>query len=321
MSARYRDGLPQLAGGLFVTDGGLETTLVFHEGIDLPEFAAYDLLTRPGGRDRLRRYYAPYLQLAGEQHAGFVLETPTWRASEVWGERIGHNRADLERLNREAVTLMEELRAEAEGDGDGGIGPIVISGCIGPHDDGYTPSVLLDAADAGEYHAAQIATFADTAADMVSAITMTYVEEAIGIARAASVAGIPVAVSFTVETDGRLPSGQDLGEAIGEVDADSDSAVAYFMVNCAHPTHFADVFAQRAGWHSRIRGICANASTLSHAQLDEATELDDGDPDDLAARYLDLRGKLPELSVLGGCCGTDQRHVGAITRAWGESRA
>jgi S-methylmethionine-dependent homocysteine/selenocysteine methylase len=308
----HRDHLPQLDGGLFLTDGGIETTLVFHEGLDLPAFAAFVLLRDEAGTEALRRYYAPYAELAREHGAGFVLESPTWRASPRWASEIGCDEAELDRLNRKAIALMEELRERYGSDA----APVVISGCVGPHDDAYSPAAKLTAADAQRYHATQIATFADTAADMITAITMTYADEAIGITRAAAAAAMPVVISFTLETDGRLPSGQGLGEAIGQVDEETDGAIAYFMINCAHPTHFDAVLAEPEPWHDRIRGLRANASTKSHAQLDEATELDEGDPADLGARYAGLRTALPELSVLGGCCGTDHRHVGAVCRTW-----
>ena len=206
---------------------------------------------------------------------------------------------------------MEELR-----DAHDGGGPIVISGCIGPQDDGYSPETKLSAAEAQDYHSTQIGTFADTSADMVSATTMTYAHEATGIARAAREAGLPAAISFTLETDGRLPSGQELGEAIEQVDAETDSSPAYYMINCAHPTHFEDALEGGAAWAQRIRGLRANASTKSHAELDEAEELDEGDPDDLGPRYAALRDRLPNLNVLGGCCGTDHRHVCAVRDAW-----
>ena len=308
----YRERLPQLEGELFLTDGGLETVLIFHEGIDLPLFAAFDLLKDEEGTETLRRYYEPYLTLARERGLGFVLESPTWRASPRWATEIGYGPDELEALNRKAIALLEEIR-EAHEDG---APPIVISGCIGPQDDGYNPAELLSPDVAHEYHSVQIGTFADTAADMVAAITMTYVEEALGIAQAAGEFGLPVVISFTVETDGRLPSGQDLGSAIEEVDAGSETPPAYFMVNCAHPTHFEDVLDEAAGWRERIRGLRANASTKSHAELDEATELDDGDPADLGRRYAALRERLPELNVVGGCCGTDHRHVAEIRDAW-----
>ena len=309
---KHRDHLPQLDGGLFLTDGGLETVLIFHQGIDLPAFAAFDLLKDDEGTETLRRYYVPYAELASEHGAGLVLESPTWRASPNWASQIGYGKDELERLNRKAIALMEDIRSEYETQA----APIVISGCIGPEGDGYNPATLLTADAAQDYHSVQAATFADTEADMATAITMTYADEAIGVARAAVDAGLPVAISFTVEIDGRLPSGQALGEAIDQVDDETGRAPAYYMVNCAHPTHFEDVLVEDGSWRERIRGLRPNASTLSHAQLDEATELDDGDPADLGARCAALRGRLPQLSVLGGCCGTDHRHVGEISKAW-----
>ncbi len=307
----YRQRLPQLDGDLFLTDGGIETTLVFHEGIDLPLFAAFGLLSDEEGTEALRGYFKPYLELARDRGTGFVLESPTWRASPRWASELGYSDEELDGLNRKAIVLLEELRSEYEGSG-----PIVISGCVGPQDDGYSPTIKLSADEATEYHSTQINTFADTAADMVTALTLTYANEAIGIARAAAAAEMPAAISFTVETDGRLPSGQALGDAIREVDEATDRSPAYFMLNCAHPTHFEDVLGKGQGWQERVLGLRANASTKSHAELDEATELDEGDPEDLGARYADLREALPSLTVLGGCCGTDDRHVACIAQDW-----
>ncbi len=309
---RYRAKLPQLDGGLFLTDGGIETSLIYHQGLELPLFAAFDLLKDDEGTEALRRYYEPYAALANERGLGFVLESPTWRASPRWASELGYSDEELDALNRKAIALMEELRDRI----DDGEAPIVISGCIGPQDDGYSPATKLSATDARDYHATQIGTFRDTTADMVTAVTMTYVDEAVGIARAAAEAGLPSAISFTLETDGKLPSGQGLGEAIGQVDVETGSAPAYYMINCAHPTHFESVLETGAPWVERIRGLRANASTKSHAELDEATELDEGDPADLGARYTALRSRLPKLSVLGGCCGTDHRHVAEIRDAW-----
>jgi S-methylmethionine-dependent homocysteine/selenocysteine methylase len=306
----HREHLPQLDGDLFLTDGGIETSLIFHQGLELPEFAAFVLLDDDEGLDQLRRYYEPYLALARESGAGFVLESPTWRASPDWAARLGVSAEKLDALNRRAIALMEELRDRL------GAGQVVISGCVGPQGDGYRPAELLSASAAKGYHSTQIQTFAETAADMVTAITMTYADEAIGVAQAACDAGLPVAISFTVEMDGRLPNGQGLGEAIEEVDKATGGAPAYYMINCAHPTHFDDVVATDEGWRDRIRGLRANASTLSHAELDEAEELDVGDPEDLGARYAALRTRLPRLNVVGGCCGTDHRHVAAIRDAW-----
>jgi S-methylmethionine-dependent homocysteine/selenocysteine methylase len=315
--ARHRDALPQLDERAFLTDGGLETTLIFHDGHDLPYFAAYDLLTRDGGEDALRRYFEPYVRIALAREVGIVLETPTWRANPDWAARIGHSGDRLESLNRRAVELLHELREEFETEET----PIVISGCVGPRGDGYIVGETMTADEAANYHGAQIRSFAEAGVDLVSAITMTYADEALGIVRAARAVGLPVVISFTVETDGRLPSGQSLGEAIDEVDARSDGAAAYFMLNCAHPSHFYDVLDPGSRWTERIRGLRANASRRSHAELDEAEELDTGDPEELAHEYVALRERLPRLTVLGGCCGTDHRHIDAVGEAWLASTA
>jgi homocysteine S-methyltransferase len=306
-----RDRLPQLSGGRpFLTDGGLETSLTFQQRIDLPCFAAFPLATDEAGREALTRYFEPFLALARERGAGFVLDTPTWRANPDWAAQLGYSREALADANRDGVELAERLRAGADGTS------VVISGAVGPRGDGYVAGELMSADEAERYHSAQIGTFADTAVDMIGALTLTYAEEAVGIVRAAAAAEIPVVVSFTVETDGRLPSGQSLGDAIRQVDAETDGAAAYFMINCAHPTHFSDVLEHGDGWLSRIGGLRANASARSHAELDEAEELDDGDPAELGAQHAELRPLLPEVRVLGGCCGTDHRHVAEISRRW-----
>ena len=307
----YRNHLPQLDGDLFVTDGGLETTLVFHEGIDLPLFAAFALLNDDEGVESLRRYYEPYAKIAADNGTGLVLDTPTWRASPRWAAELGYSNSELDALNRKAVALIEAIRGRYES----AEAPIVLNGVVGPQDDGYSPGMLMSADEATKYHSTQIGTFADTAADMVSAITMTYSDEAIGVASAAANAGMPVVIHFTVETDGRLPSSESLGDAIAAVVDATDDAPAYFGINCAHPTHFDALLEDAGEWRERIRSVRANSSTKSHAELDEATELDEGDPEDLSARYVELRSVLPNLNVVGGCCGTDHRHVGAIAEA------
>lgn len=309
----YRKRLPQLEDRLFLTDGGLETTLIFHEGIDLPAFAAFVLLDDDAGRDALRRYYARYAEIARADGMGLVLESATWRANPDWGARLGYDAVRLADANRKSIALLLEIRAAYETRRT----PIVVSGALGPRGDGYKADARMSAAHARDYHAPQIDTLAQTDADMVAAFTMTYVEEAIGIASAAKKAEMPVAISFTLETDGRLPSGESLGDAIARTDAETDSYPVYYMINCAHPTHFENTLAASGDWGTRIRGLRANASKRSHAELDESTDLDAGDPVELGTQYRALRPLLPRLSVVGGCCGTDHRHVEAISSALG----
>ena len=302
-----RAQLPQLSGEMFITDGGMETTLIFDDGIDLPDFASFVLLNDADGIEALRAYYATYLEIAAEHGVGIVLDTPTWRANPDWGNRLGYSTEALADIDRRGVALLEDLRATGNG-----APQLIISGCIGPRGDGYRVDNEMTAEEAQRYHEPQVEAFANTAADLVSALTLTYADEAIGVARAARDAEIPIVISFTVETDGRLPSGQSLREAIEAVDAETDGSIAYFMINCAHPTHFAHVLEEDGDWRGRIRGLRANASERRHAELDEAEELDPGDPTALAQHYRELQTRLPNLTVVGGCCGTSHRHVAEI---------
>jgi S-methylmethionine-dependent homocysteine/selenocysteine methylase len=305
--------LPQLEADVFLTDGGLETTLIFLDGIDLVDFAAFPLLDDADGRAALVRYFERYADIARRDGVGIVLETPTWRASPDWGRRLGYDRDGLRRLHRDAVAMLEEIRARYESPTT----PVVISGCIGPRGDGYAPDALMSRDEAADYHSFQVGAFADAGADLVTAITMTSSAEALGITDAARSAGIPVVISFTVETDGTLPSGELLRDAITTVDERTDGSPAYFMVNCAHPDHFAPALEPGAAWTRRVGGIRANASRLGHAELDEAEDLDRGDPDELAALYRALRADHPEIVVIGGCCGTDHEHIAAMSAACG----
>jgi homocysteine S-methyltransferase len=308
--SRYRKRLPQLEGRLFLADAGLETMLSFQQGFALPSFASFVLLREQAGRAALRNYFERFARLARAHGTGLVLETPTWRANPDWGHALGYSPLALAEANRAAVALLDEVRTAWETPAQ----PIVISGNIGPRGDGYRVGQRMGAAGARDYHLAQVATFAATEADMVSAFTISYPDEAIGIVDAAAACDMPVAISFTLETDGRLPSGDALSAAIERTDLETGSYAAYYMVNCAHPTHIEPALLDPGPWRERLRGLRANASRRSHAQLDESTELDDGNPEELGDEYLALRLALPQMNVVGGCCGTDERHVDAIAR-------
>ena len=309
--SKYGHDLPQLHGKPFITDGGLETTLIYHEGVELPHFAAFDLYGRRDGEAVLHRYFASYARIARDNDVGVVLESATWRANPDWASKLGYDAAALAGVQRKAVAQLVDIRAQYETPAT----PVVISGNLGPRGDGYRADSRMTAEEAQAYHDPQVRTFAATQADMVAAFTMNYPAEAIGIARAARASRMPVALSFTVETDGRLPSGESLAEAIERTDTATDAYPAYYMINCAHPAHFRDALDTAGGWRERIRGIRANASKRSHAELDASTEIDIGDPVELGRDYQALRALLPNLTVMGGCCGTDHRHVEAICRA------
>jgi len=309
--ALYRKNLPQLDGKLTMTDGGIETTLIFHEQLELPHFAAFDLLKNEAGHTALNKYFSTYAKLAVDHDVCFVMESATWRANADWAKQLGYSTEALAEANQQAIELLVDLRNKFETEAS----PMVISGCIGPRGDGYVADQAMSAEASRQYHFKQINTFSNTQADMVTAITMNYVEEALGVALAAKAADIPSVISFTVETDGHLPTGQPLKDAIEQVDSATDQAPAYYMINCAHPTHFEHQLKQGEAWMDRIRGIRANASSKSHAELDEATELDAGNPEEFGQQHHDLKKKLQYLNVIGGCCGTDHRHVDEVLKA------
>ena len=293
--------------GICLADGGMETTLIFHHGLDLPHFAAFTLLASDPGRDALASYYDTYLAVAEEHDLPIVLDTATWRASTDWGDLLGYSPEQLAEANRDAVAAVRAAIGQRSA-------RAVVSGAVGPRGDGYLAELLMTPEEGQCYHEPQVRTLADAGVDLVSAITMTYADEAIGIARAAADAGVPVVISFTIETDGRLPSGQLLVDAVAQVDDATGASPAYYMVNCAHPTHFPHDLGDSAPLE-RICGVRPNASSKTHAELDEATELDMGNPDELAKQVVFLRKTLPRLSVFGGCCGTDHRHIAALATA------
>jgi homocysteine S-methyltransferase len=314
VTALYRDKLPQLAGRgvlTYLTDSGIETDLIHHHGVDLPEFATFPMLDSEHGRALLVDYFLGHGQLAGRSGVGFILDTVTWRASPRWGELLGYDEERLEDVNRRAVELVAELRHELVPS----VEPVVLDGVIGPHHDGFQAETALSAAEAERYHAWQVQILADTDLDMLTALTLSDPAEAIGLSRAAQRFAIPLVLSFTVETDGRLPEGSTLEAAVAAVDAATGGYPAYYMVNCAHPAHFRHVLDPDQAWTERVRGLRVNASTRSHDDMDTAPDLDEGDPVELAHEVAALGRDLPDLVVFGGCCGTDLRHVVEIAAA------
>jgi len=306
----YRDNLPQLSGDLYLTDAGIETDLIFNHGIEIREFAAHTLLPDPVGREAMADYFRGFLALANEYDAGYILDSQTWKAHMHWAADLGEDDAFLQKANEESIAFIAGLRQEFSGNKL----PIVLNAPIGPQGDAYAPEAEVAAEQAEEYHSKQLGWLAATDVDMISALTFTQSDEAIGAVRAAKNVGLPVVVSFTVETDARLPNGQPLGEAISAVDEATNSSAAYFMVNCAHPDHFFHVL-DGSDWTRRIRGLRCNASRLSHAELDECEVLDAGDAEELAGQYRSLFESMPWLNVFGGCCGSDLRHVTKIAAA------
>lgn len=310
MKKRNINGQVLFQDEYYLTDGGMETTLVFHYGIELPHFAAFELINHPEGWDAFRKYYKPYFNIAKKYGLPFILETPTWRANTDWGYKLGYSEKALAEENRKAVRFIRKLKNSAD------TGPVkfLLSGCIGPRGDGYVVGQAMTVQQAHQYHLPQILAFSQEKVDLVTAMTINYSDEAAGIVKAAKEARVPVVISFTLETDGCLPNGETLREAIEKTDALTDSYAEHFMINCAHPEHFKHVLQEDGDWKKRIRGIRANASTKSHAELDESETLDTGDKCKLAESYQELKRWLPNLKIIGGCCGTDHSHLEEVCR-------
>lgn len=298
---------PHQSDAIFLTDGGFETTLLFLEGYDLPYFAAFDLLQSEEGYNAIKNYYTRYLTIAKKFNTNFILETPTWRANPDWVAKVGYTKSATAEINEKAVLLLSDLKSEFAND----IQTILISGCIGPRGDGYVPGNSMDPEESQAYHSEQIQVLKQASVDLISAITMNYAEEAIGITHAAHAVDLPVVISFTVETDGKLPTGMTLKDAIEKVDESAKTPPIYYMINCAHPTHFLGelIAGKNEPWIKRIKAIRANASCKSHAELDESTELDRGIPHELGKEYKNLKETFPHMNVFGGCCGTDEEHL------------
>jgi homocysteine S-methyltransferase len=305
--ARYRQALPQLDGNTYLCDAGLETDLIFNHGIEIREFAAHTLMEEDQGRQALSDYFQGFLSLARDSGCGYILDTQTWKAHPHWGEDLNASNQQLQQANQDSVAFIAGLRDQYSANA----GPIVLNAIVGPRGDAYAPEAELAVDEAETYHAQQLQWLAGTEVDMVTAMTFTQSDEAIGFVRAANALNLPAVISFTVETDGKLPTGESLASAISAVDAATQSGVAYFMVNCAHPDHFSDVLGDEP-WARRIRGIRCNASRQSHAELDACETLDDGNPAELGDQYLQIKSKMPWLNVFGGCCGSDLRHVTQI---------
>jgi S-methylmethionine-dependent homocysteine/selenocysteine methylase len=301
--------LPQLGSDVFLTDGGIETDLIFNRGIEIPEFASFVLHDDAEAEAVVRDYFLDYLRIGATHGYGLVLETLTWRASSDWAPSLGYDDVRLRAANERAVAFLRDLRDAEAGS------PVVVSGCIGPRGDAYRDLGTGDYDEAERYHRPQVEVLTGSGVDLVTALTLTNPAEAVGVARAAAQVGVPVAISFTVETDGNLPTGAPLSGAIAEVDAATDSAPAYYMINCAHPEHFSGAFTTGDPVIERIRGVRANASRMSHAELDESEVLDDGDPVELGSQLAGLHANAAHVTVLGGCCGTDHRHIAEIAAA------
>lgn len=307
--------LPQLAGKLMSTAGGFETWMQYVDGFTLRHFCGFELLNDPRGVACLRDYHRRVIEAAIENGFGMINEGLHYRASRDWGERTGFSREALEEINLRGIEFYRDFAREyASADT-----PMLVGGAIGPQGDAYETGHIPDATEAEEYHAEQILTFRKAGADLVTAMTFSNVEEAIGLVRAAISAEMPVVVSFFVARGGRLRAGETLEEAIRRVDAATGNGPQYYMINCTHPTEF-EAGLSPGDWSARLGGFMPNAVAMETLDLCKLGHLEDGDPEELGGQMAGLAQRFPHVTVWGGCCGTDGRHIGQITRQVAEVR-
>ncbi|WP_299918646.1 homocysteine S-methyltransferase family protein [uncultured Roseobacter sp.] len=297
--------LPHETDQRFLVFAATGTDLIFNRGVELPGFASFPLVEDPKAQPIIVDQMRELIEVAAEHELGCIIDTLTWMANRDRAAPLGYDTERLATLNQKAATLMCDLRNETDRD------DVLVALCIGPSRDAYAKLDPMTVEAARAYHALQIGSVAGTDIDLVNAYTFNQVEEAAGAVFAAKDCGVPIAVSFVVETDGCLDNGTGLEEAIDQVDAITGNSAAYFMVNCAHPDHFSHALTG----HPRLKGMVVNASRLSHAELDDASELDDGNPKELGAEVARLVHEYPKISVVGGCCGSDFRHMGEMARA------
>lgn len=302
----------------YLTYGGNETYLLFVQGFPLREFCAFEVFEDEAAWTRLvSGLLAPIAKAAADSKMGLMTDCLVWRASADYARRLGT--ADVATLNERAVRRTRDFLAGwRDGSASAKACPVIVSADHGPRGDGYAVTGRVAADAAYDYHAPQVEALAAAGVDLLVPLTMTSLQETLGILRAAQRHGLPALVSPTIEPDGKLPDGTPLGDFVRAVDEATAGYPVAFMVNCVHPTHLEPIL--RGGrergeaWVSRIRGLRANASAKTHAELDNSTELDRGDPVALAAGVQSLQ-RTYDLSVVGGCCGTDAEHLQRIAAA------
>jgi homocysteine S-methyltransferase len=308
-------GLPQLNGHLMTSGGGFETWMQYVDGFTLRHFCGFELLNDKRGEACLRDYHRKLVEAAVANGFGVINEGVHYRASRDWGALTGYSREGLEEINIRGIEFYRDFAREY-GSAET---PMLVGGVIGPRGDAYNIGRTPDAAEAEDYHSEQIATFRKAGASHITAMTFSSVEEAIGLARAAKAAEMPVVVSFIVGRGGRLLGGETIEEAFTRVDAATGSAPAYYMINCTHPTEFVPGLTDGV-WTKRLGGFLPNAVAMETLDLCKLGHLEDGDPAELGGQMAELAKWFPHVNVWGGCCGTDGRHIGEITRQVGKVR-
>jgi homocysteine S-methyltransferase len=301
---------PRLDGKFYLTEGGSETEIMYKWGFELPEFAMFPLLDNPEADAVIRDMYRRYLDVAAEQGTGLLLNGHDYRASPDWGAKLGYSAEGLRDMEQRTIQFLDEMRSEYADR----VSDVYIAACIGPRGDAYGTGGDISENEAEDYHSVQLSNLQGTAADMAVAATFNNIPEAIGVIRAANAAGIPIGVSLTLTPEGRLRSGPSLREAVERVEEATEGGAAWFGTNCSHPLEFEPALADAGPWLERLRYVRPNAARMEKIALCSLGHLEDGDPVELGEQMAEVARMLPRTDIIGGCCGTDERHLAEIAR-------
>ena len=301
---------PRLDNKFYLTEGGSETEIMYKWGFELPEFEMYPLLDNPQADEIIRNMFRRYFEVAAQHDTGMLLNGHDYRASPDWGAKLGYSPEALRNMQHRVIDFLDGMRAEYADR----VSDVYIAACIGPRGDAYGSGGEITADEAEDYHSVQLKNLDGTAADMAVAATFNNVPEAIGVIRAANGAGRPIGVSLTLTPEGRLRSGPGLGEAIETIDEATDGGAAWFGTNCSHPLEFEPALAEQGPWLDRLRYIRPNAARMDKIALCSLGHLEDGDPVELGGQMGEVARRLPRADIIGGCCGTDERHLSEIAR-------
>ena len=312
-----QDFPPRAAGRLYLTEGGTETEVLYKWGFELPEFAMFPLLDDPKADSVIEGMFDRYFEAAEATGAGMLLNAHDYRASPDWASKLGYSAEQLTDFQHRVIGFLDAMRTKYRGRVD----PVYVAGCIGPRGDAYGTGGEITEEEAEAYHAVQINNLKGTAADMVIAVTFSNIAEAVGVIRAAAAAKMPIGVSFNIGPDGRLRSGPTLAEAITATDAATEGKAAWFGTNCAHPIEFAPALADPGDWRKRLRYVRPNAAKTDKLALCKLGHLEDGDPVELGNEMAEALREFPSVDIVGGCCGTDERHLKEVSTRVQEMRS
>lgn len=304
-------GFPERRDGvLYLTEGGQETELMYKHGHDLPEFALYPMLDDPAAVSDLTDMYRRYLTVAAEH--GFVplMGGLDYRASPDWGAKLGYSLPQLAEFQLRSLDFLCSVAEPFRAD----LPEVLVAGVVGPRGDAYGHEHTMDADEAEDYHGVQLATLRQAEVDLVSGLTFADVPEAVGLARAAASAGLPLSVSFMVDRTGRLTTGSTLKDAVEAVDEQAGaSRPDFYGINCSHPSELEAALVP-GPWLERLRMLRPNASPADKQELCEIGHLESGDPAELGDQLAALGERLPQVDVWGGCCGTWDDHLRALAQ-------